>query len=122
LLFEFYLYLHVKKLVLACLVILSSALHAQQDALFTQYMYNKLEFNPAYAGSGEGLALNMIYRLQWVGITGAPRTFSFTAHTPLRDPHIGLGLSAYRDELGPSVDYNVMGTFAYRIIFSASKL
>jgi type IX secretion system PorP/SprF family membrane protein len=112
----------VKKFVLICLVVISSALQAQQDALFTQYMYNKLEFNPAYAGSGEGLALNMIYRLQWVGIKGAPRTLSFTAHTPLRNPHIGLGFSAYSDVLGPSVDYNVMGTFAYRIIFSASKL
>jgi len=112
----------VKKLILICLVIVSSALHAQQDALFTQYMYNKLEFNPAYAGSSEVFSLNMIYRFQWVGIEGAPRTFAFTVHTPLRDPHIGLGLSAYRDELGPSVDYNVMGTFAYRIIFPSSKL
>ena len=112
----------MRKLILVFLVIISSALHAQQDALFTQYMYNKLEFNPAYAGSSEVFALNMIYRLQWVGIEGAPRTFSFTAHTPLRNPHIGLGLSAYRDELGPTVDYNVMGTFAYRIIFPASKL
>jgi len=112
----------VRKLILVCLVVISSTLHAQQDALFTQYMYNKLEFNPAYAGSSEAFALDMIYRLQWVGIEGAPKTFSFTAHTPLRNPHIGLGLSAYRDELGPTVDYNVMGTFAYRIIFPSSKL
>ena len=112
----------MKKIVLFLLVIFSPALYAQQDALFTQYMYNKLEFNPAYAGSGEGLALDMIYRLQWVGIPGAPRTFSFTAHTPLKDPHIGLGISAYSDQLGPTVDYNVMGTFVYRIIFPSSKL
>ncbi len=112
----------MQKLILICLVVVSSTLHAQQDALFTQYMYNKLEFNPAYAGSSKAFSLNMIYRFQWVGIEGAPKTFSFTAHTPLRDPHIGLGLSAYRDELGPTADYNVMGTFAYRIIFPASKL
>ena len=112
----------MRKLILVCLVVISPALYAQQDALFTQYMYNKLEFNPAYAGSSEALSLDMIYRLQWVGIPGAPRTLSFTAHTPLRNPHIGLGISAYRDGLGPTVDYNVMGTFAYRIIFSSSTL
>jgi len=85
-------------------------------------MYNKLEFNPAYAGSSEVLSTDLISRFQWVGITGAPKTFSLTAHSPLRNRHIGLGFSAYRDALGPTVDYNIMGTFAYRIIFPTTKL
>ena len=94
----------------------------QQDALFTQYMYNKLEINPAYAGSHEIFATDLISRFQWVGIKGAPRTFTFSGHTPLRNPHIGLGIYAYQDEIGPSVDYNIMGSFAYRIIFPYSRL
>lgn len=95
---------------------------AQQDALFTQYMYNKLEINPGYAGSHEVFATDLITRFQWVGIEGAPRTFCFSAHTSLRNPHIGLGIYAYQDEIGPSVDYNIMGSFAYRIIFPSSRL
>jgi len=85
-------------------------------------MYNKLEINPAYAGSHEVFATDLISRFQWVGIRGAPRTFSFSAHTPLKNPHIGLGIYAYQDEIGPSVDYNIMGSFAYRIIFPSSRL
>jgi type IX secretion system PorP/SprF family membrane protein len=112
----------VKKLYTILFCLLGSYLFAQQDPLFTQYMYNKLEFNPAYAGSSEFFSADLITRFQWVGIPGAPKTFSLTAHSPLRNNHIGLGFSAYRDALGPTVDYNVMGTFAYRIIFPTTKL
>ena len=100
----------------------SSTVYGQQDALFTQYMYTKLQFNPAYAGSRDALAVDLLTRFQWVGVDGAPRTICLTVHTPLRNPHIGLGMYLYRDELGPSVDYNVMATFAYRILFPASTL
>ncbi|MFC2102266.1 type IX secretion system membrane protein PorP/SprF [Bacteroidota bacterium] len=96
--------------------------NAQQDPIFTQYMYTKLEFNPAYAGSRDALAVDMLTRFQWVGVEGAPRTICLTAHTPLRNPHIGLGFYMYRDALGPTVDYNVMASFAYRILFPTSKL
>ncbi len=101
---------------------IGSTAFAQQDVLFTQYMYNKSALNPAYAGSQEILAMDLLTRIQWVGINGAPRTISFTAHTPLKNPHIGLGLNAYRDEVGPSLDYGVLGTFAYRVIFPTTKL
>ena len=104
------------------LLFVGSATFAQQDVLFTQYMYDKLEFNPAYAGSQDLFAMDMLARIQWVGINGAPRTISFTAHTPLRNPHIGLGFDAIRDELGPTVDYGVLGSFAYRVIFPTTKL
>ena len=68
---------------------------AQQDALFTQYMYTKLEFNPAYAGSHEGISLDLLGRFQWVGIEGAPKTLCLTAHTPLPNEHLGLGMYVY---------------------------
>ena len=112
----------MKKIMIIALLFVASATFAQQDVLFTQYMYNKMALNPAYAGSQELLAMDMLTRIQWVGIPGAPRTISFTAHTPLRDPHLGIGFEAVRDELGPSVDYGIMGTFAYRVIFSSTKL
>ncbi|MBE0646240.1 MAG: type IX secretion system membrane protein PorP/SprF, partial [Bacteroidales bacterium] len=104
------------------LLLPSSLVVGQQDPLFTQYMYTKLEFNPAYSGSRDALAADLLTRFQWVGVDGAPRTTCLTVHTPLRNPHIGLGVYMYRDELGPTVDYNVMASFAYRILFPASKL
>jgi len=113
---------NMKKLIFIILFAISSAAFGQQDMLFTHYMYNKLALNPGYAGSRDALSMDMITRIQWVGIEGAPRTISFTAHTPLPNPHIGIGLSAYMDQVGPTVDYNVMGTFSYRVIFKTTKL
>lgn len=95
---------------------------AQQDPLFTQYAFNKLAFNPAYAGSGERFSLDLLTRFQWTGIRGAPRTVSFNAHTPLRNRHIGIGINACRDELGPLTDNQVMAAFAYRILFPSTTL
>jgi type IX secretion system PorP/SprF family membrane protein len=112
----------INYIVAGLLLLLSAVCMAQQDALFTQYMYNKLEYNPAYAGSRDALSMDLLSRFQWIGIEGAPRSFSFTVHTPLPNPHIGLGLYAYHDAIGPSVDYNLMGTFAYRIIFPTTHL
>ena len=112
----------MRKTIVILLLLAASLCNGQQDALFTQYMYAKLEFNPATAGSREVFSMDLLTRFQWVGIEGAPRTFCFTVSTPLRNPHIGLGLYAYRDELGPTIDYNIMGTFAYRILFPTSTL
>lgn len=112
----------MKKIIIIIILFTGLATFAQQDALFTQYMYDKLDLNPAYAGSQEVLAMDMLTRFQWVGIQGAPQTISFTAHTPLSNSHIGLGFDVLRDELGPTMDYGVKGTFAYRVIFPTSKL
>jgi len=112
----------LKRSVIIFLAFFPALLFAQQDALFTQYMYTRLEFNPAYAGSHDGLSLDMLGRFQWTGIQGAPRTLCFTAHTPLPNQHLGLGMYVYMDQLGPTVDYNAMATFAYRILFPGSKL
>lgn len=114
--------MNLRKLIATVLVLFSAATYAQQDPLFTQYIYNKLEFNPGYAGSGGRFAMDLISRFQWTGIPGAPRTITFTAQTPLRNRHLGVGLYAYRDELGPTVDYGAMASFAYRILFATTKL
>ena len=112
----------MKKTFAIALFLISAFTYGQQDPLFTHYMYNKLAINPGYAGSHELFSLEAITRFQWVGISGGPRTTSLTANTPLRNPHIGLGLYVYRDQLGPTVDYGVMGNFTYRVIFEKSKL
>lgn len=78
--------------------------NAQQDPQYTQYMYNTQVVNPAYAGSREGLSLGGLYRSQWVGLEGAPDTFTFTGHTPIGFSNVGIGLSLVRDEIGPSTE------------------
>lgn len=72
----------MKKLVLV-LLFCSFAGFAQQDAQFTQYMYNTININPAYAGSRGVMSVFGLYRTQWVGLDGAPETSSFSVNTPV---------------------------------------
>lgn len=111
-----------KLLTVLLLLITTSLLFAQQDALFSQYMFNKLAVNPGYAGSRELLSADMIYRYQWVNIEGAPKTVSFALHSPLNNPHLALGFNLSNDKIGPLSNTSAMATFAYRIIFPKSKL
>ncbi|MBQ4805838.1 type IX secretion system membrane protein PorP/SprF, partial [Aquimarina sp. MMG015] len=55
---------------------------AQQDAQYTQYMYNTISVNPAYAGSRGVMSIMGLHRSQWVGLDGAPRTQTLTLNTP----------------------------------------
>ncbi|MBK7213940.1 MAG: type IX secretion system membrane protein PorP/SprF [Bacteroidales bacterium] len=95
---------------------------AQQDPLFSQYMFNKLAVNPGYAGSRDVLTLDALYRYQWVNIQGAPQTVSASVHSPLNNPHLGVGLNVYHDAIGPSINQGAMATFSYKILFPNSKL
>jgi len=89
-----------KVIVLILFVVLFNSLSfAQQDAQYTQYMYNTISVNPAYAGSRDVLSLAGLYRTQWVGLDGAPKTMTFSGHTPLRNDKIGLGVSLVRDQI-----------------------
>lgn len=113
----------MKKLLPVLLIVFSATVSmAQQDPLFSQYMFNKLALNPAYAGSKEILTLDALYRYQWVSIEGAPQTLSASIHSPLQNPHIGLGLNVYQDAIGPTVTQGALATFAYRILFPDAKL
>lgn len=87
---------------------------AQQDPQYTQYMYNTLSVNSAYAGSLGHLAITGIYRTQWVGLEGAPSTQSFTLDTPIAK-NIGLGLSVVSEEIGPSEEQYIDANFSYTI-------
>jgi len=97
--------------------------HAQQASLYTHYMYNTLVVNPAYAGSREALTITALHRSQWVGFDGAPRTQTLTAHTPLGNKHVGVGLSLLNDKIGPTNNTSIIGNFAYRMeVSEKSKL
>lgn len=89
--------------------------HAQQDPMFTQYMFNTLALNPAYAGSADIMTIMALSRHQWVGLEGAPTTQTFTLHTPLKNQNIGLGFSIINDKVGPVQQTGFYGDFAYRL-------
>ncbi|GJM28416.1 MAG: membrane protein [Cyclobacteriaceae bacterium] len=90
---------------------------AQQEAMFTQYMFNGLAINPAYAGSHQTLEFTALAREQWTGLEGAPSTQTFTAHSPLKNRSIGLGLSVINDKIGVTNQFGVYGSYSYRIQF-----
>ncbi|TXE06375.1 type IX secretion system membrane protein PorP/SprF [Seonamhaeicola algicola] len=105
-------YHKIAALLVLALVSLQSV--AQQDPQFTQYMYNMSVINPAYATANEGiLNLGGLYRTQWVGLEGAPKTGTFFAHTPVNDK-IELGISFTNDDIGDIVsENNIYADFAY---------
>ncbi len=90
--------------------------HAQQDAQYTQYMYNTISVNPAYAGNRGVFSIMGLHRSQWVGLEGAPRTQTLTLNTPVGDKErVGLGLSVVNDEIGPTSETYFSIDFSYTI-------
>lgn len=85
------------------LIITAQSLVAQQDAQYTQYMYNTLSVNPAYAGSRGQLTFAGLYRSQWIGLDGAPETFTINLHSPIRNSRLGYGVSIVNDNIGDGV-------------------
>ncbi len=88
---------------------------AQQLPQFTQYMYNTISINPAYAGNRDAFSLTALNRNQWAGISGAPRTQTLSIHSPLRNEQIGLGLSVINDKTGYENYTYLYGDFSYTI-------
>ncbi|WP_394750898.1 PorP/SprF family type IX secretion system membrane protein [Spongiimicrobium salis] len=105
---------HFKTGVILIALFISGIATAQQDPQFTQYMYNTLTVNPAYAGSKGHLSVLGLYRTQWVGINGAPTSQVLSLDGPVRK-NIGLGLVITNDELGPSNEVFVDANFSYTI-------
>ncbi len=84
---------------LVLLLFCAQYIFAQQDVQFSQYMYNPLEINPAYAGTKEGFIMTGMVRMQWVGIKDAPKSQTFSVHSPIHK-NMGLGFSATHDQIG----------------------
>ncbi|ULC58955.1 type IX secretion system membrane protein PorP/SprF [Flaviramulus sp. BrNp1-15] len=106
----------IKGLALIVITMLFSVeIKAQQDPQYTQYMYNTMSVNAAYAGQRDVLSATALYRTQWVGLDGAPKTLSFGIHSPLRNERIGLGLNIVSDQLGPSEETSIDANLSYTI-------
>jgi len=111
-----------KIILIACLLVISLGVKAQQDALYTQYMFNTLAINPAYAGSRNVTSATALFRNQWTGINGAPRTGTLTLDAPLLDKRLGVGLQLFSDKLGVTQTTGAVVSAAYRIRLNEGTL
>jgi type IX secretion system PorP/SprF family membrane protein len=104
----------IKLILIVLISAISLSSKAQQDPQFTQYMYNQSIINPAYATANKSeLNIGALYRSQWVGIEGAPRTASLFVHYPVND-RIEVGISFTNDDIGNVVtENNIYADFAY---------
>ena len=92
-----------------------ATLQAQQDAQFTQFMFNKLTFNPGYAGSTLAPCISAIHRQQWVGLEGAPVTSAANFNTVLAKTRVGMGMTFLHDQIGPTRNWSASLAYSYRV-------
>ncbi len=97
-------------------------LFAQQEPMYSQYMFNTMALNPAYAGSREVFSTTLLARAQWVGIDGAPRSQTLSMDAPIKNKRIGVGLIAFNDKIGLTQNTGAHGSYAYRIRLKRSTL
>lgn len=102
-------------LLMVLVVVCQQLVLAQQAPQFTQYLYNPVSINPAFAGSTKSFSAILMHRSQWTGFDGAPSTRMFSAHTPLRNEKVGLGLSLVSDGLGEEKFDYLYGDFSYTL-------
>lgn len=95
--------------------------NAQQDAQYTQYMYNTVSVNPAYAGSRGHLSVAALYRAQWLGLDGAPETQTFNLHSPMGYNGLGGGISVVNDVIGPTSETYIDFDISYTIQLDFDK-
>jgi type IX secretion system PorP/SprF family membrane protein len=97
------------------LLICFTKVGAQQDAQFSQYMFNGIYINPAYAGYKEQLNMHAFYRNQWTGIEGAPQTMSVAIDAIANGGNVGLALQLSSDRLGAQKNQSIYANYAYRL-------
>jgi|SRR5690349_12829384 len=98
-----------------CLTAMSFAARAQHSIVYSQYLFNGLLINPAYAGSHVQFSASLTYRNQWVNFQGAPVTGTLGAHTSLLKGKIGVGMLATVDKIGSYTNTGLFGSYAYMI-------
>ena len=103
------------KILIFALMLTCYAGFAQQDAQYTQYMYNTININPAYAGSRGVMSVFGLHRTQWVGLDGAPTTNTFSLNTPINNSNLGVGFSLVNDRIGPTSDNTISADISYTV-------
>lgn len=107
----------MKKLLISILfsVIGTSWCFAQQSSIYTQYLFNELAINPAYAGHNGQLSMTALTRFQSLGLEGAPRTQTFSVHSPILNEKVGVGIQFYHESVGVTDQSGIYGAYSYRL-------
>ena len=103
-----------------CLLFVGNSLIAQQEPMFSQYMFNMSHINPAYAGNRATDNITALFRKQWVAIEGAPITTSLSWDKRAEESNVGYGLQIYNDRLGIESTSGIQAFYSYRIPFEKS--
>lgn len=98
---------------IVALALASLQVGAQQDPMYTQYMFNIQTINPAYAGTWESLSFMSLARQQWAGFEGAPQTYTFSMQAPLKNERVALGLNLISDKVGLEKRFYMFGDYSY---------
>ncbi|RXG12995.1 type IX secretion system PorP/SprF family membrane protein [Leeuwenhoekiella aestuarii] len=106
---------NLSKLLLLLVLLIAASGYSQQDPQYTQYMYNPLVINPAYAGNRGVTSIVLLHRSQWVGLDGAPRTQNLSVHSPIGLGKVGMGFSLVNDVLGPARETYFNVDFSYTL-------
>ncbi len=109
----------IKGLGILAIVIAAFTSNAQQDPMFTQYMFNTQTINPAYAGTWESIGFMALGRNQWSGWEGAPTTYTFSVQAPLKNERVALGLNVMNDKVGLEKRFYVFADYSYLLPLSS---
>lgn len=108
--------------ILTIFFILSKFVHAQQEVLYTQYMFNALALNPGYAGNKDAMNINLTYRNQWTQLEGAPKTMLLSIEKGIPNKNLGLGFHIVSDQLGAQKQISPFLSAAFRIQISSGTV
>jgi type IX secretion system PorP/SprF family membrane protein len=113
--------IHSIKIFLTAAVFIISAARAksQQEPLYTQYYFNTQTYNPAYTGSWDNLGFMVLGRHQWIGMEGAPRTYTFSLQSPTKFDNVSLGFNIISDRAGLEKRLMLNADYAYRLMVSS---
>lgn len=104
-----------RAILLVCFLLCVKLGYGQQTAQYSQYIFNAIYVNPAYAGHKERVNLNATYRNQWTGINGAPDSFSMAVDGTINDDNVGLALQVSSDKIGAQTSMSAFANYAYRL-------
>jgi type IX secretion system PorP/SprF family membrane protein len=103
-------------------LVMGNKLQAQQESMYSQYMFNMLHINPAFAGFRASDNITLLYRNQWVGVTGAPKTACISWDKRANENNMGYGVELYNDQLGIEKTNGIQGFYSYYVSFEESYL
>lgn len=113
----------MRKLILTASILISAfAAKAQQEIMLSQYMFNGLFLNPAYAGTHKYMSATLLHRSQWTGWDGAPKTNIISIDGPIKKQKMGWGLLYTNDKIGPTLQNDILANYSYQLPIGPGRL